>query len=242
MTGLLMTRPPDAARRFVSGLPDALTAGLGVVYSPLIKVQSLGQVIDLNGIEAVIFTSANGVAVAAETLGKSGMLAYCLGQGTTLAAKKAGWQAEFCGLTAGDLVAGLLQRRPHRALLHLRGQHARGSVAGRLAAGGLSCGEQVIYDQPLLPLTAEALWALSEQSDIIVPLFSPRTARQFANLCPDDASIHLIAMSEAIADPLKTLNHKGLQICRKPDVATMTQLVRDVALRLIRVESRRSAQ
>ncbi len=237
-----MTRPQDAARRFVAMLPTALTAGHQVIYSPLISMMPLGQGIDLGGSEAVIFTSANGVSVAAETLATTGMPAYCLGQRTTSKARDAGWKAEFCGKTADELVTELLQRRPAGRLLHLRGEHSRGNVAERLNTAGLICREQVIYSQPLLTLTAEALAVLSASGDIVVPLFSPRTARQFADLCPNDANIHLIAMSEAVAEPLKLLNYKDLNVCKEPDVQAMAKLASAIVLRLNRVESGRSAQ
>lgn len=242
MAVLLMTRPQDAARRFVALLPVALTAGHQMIYSPLISVMPLGQDIDLSGSEAVIFTSANGVFMAAEILARTGTPAYCLGQRTTKKARDAGWKAEFCGKTADELVADLLQRRPAGGLLHLRGEHSRGNVAERLNAAGLICREQVIYSQPLQTLTAEALSALSASGDIVVPLFSPRTARQFADLCPNDVNIHLVAMSDAVADPLKRLNYKDLNVCKEPDVQAMVMLVSDIVLRLNRVESGRSAQ
>ena len=242
MAVLLMTRPQDAAQRFVAALPDRLTAGLQVIYAPLISVMSLSKVINLDGGEAVIFTSANGVLVAAETLSGVGMPAYCLGQRTTLMARNAGWKAEFCGKNADEFVADLLQRRPAGKLLHLRGQHSRGNVAERLNAAGLNCREQVIYDQSLLTLTAEALSALSAPSEVVVPLFSPRTARQFADLCPDGAKIHLIAMSEAVAEPLKLLNYKDLEVCKEPNVQAMAKLVSDIVRRLNRVESSPPAQ
>jgi len=242
MAVLLMTRPQDAAQRFVAMLQAALTSGQQVIYSPLISVMPLGQDIDLGGSEAVIFTSANGVSVAAETLAKTGKPAYCLGQRTTLKARDAGWKAEFCGKTADELVVDLLQRRPAGRLLHLRGQHSRGNVAERLNTAGIICREQVIYNQPLQSFTAQALSALSGSEDIVVPLFSPRTARQFADLCPNDANIHLIVMSEAVAEPLKLLNYNDLNVCKEPDVQAMAKLTSAVVLRLNRVESGRSAQ
>ena len=242
MAVLLMTRPHDAAHRFVAMLPEAMISELDVVYSPLISIQSLGQDINLDDNDAVIFTSANGVLAAAESLSGAGRPAFCLGERTTNKAKEAGWNAEFCGKTADDLVAVLVQRRPSGGLLHLRGQYSRGNITDRLMAAGLTCREQVIYDQPLLPLTSEALSALTVSSDVIVPLFSPRTARQFADRCPNSAPIHLIAMSKSISDPLKLLNYKDLQICSEPIGQSMAQLVCQVVHQLNRVESGRSAQ
>ncbi|TLP65605.1 uroporphyrinogen-III synthase [Parasedimentitalea maritima] len=242
MVGLLMTRPYDAAQRFVSELPAALIGDLEVIYSPLLKVQPLNETIDLEGFSAVVFTSSNGVSVAARSLGRVSLRAYCLGERTTLAAEKAGWQSQFCGMTADDLVSDLLKRRPSGRMLHLRGQHSRGDVAARLSEAGLDCREQVIYDQLVLPLTNEASTALSLSRDLVVPLFSPRTARQFADLCPQGAPIHLIAMSDAVANHLKLLKYKDLKICMNPEALSMQRSVRQVAEQLVRVESGGLAQ
>ncbi|AZV80100.1 uroporphyrinogen-III synthase [Parasedimentitalea marina] len=242
MAVLLMTRPQNAARRFVAMLPATLTAKLQIIYAPLMSVQPVGQDVTLLKDEAVIFTSANGVSATASIPDRDGRTAYCLGRHTRQIAEDAGWQAQMCGNTADDVVADLLQRRPSGLLVHLRGQHSRGQIAERLSKAGLPCREKIIYEQRLLTLTDEANSALSATQDVIVPIFSPRTARQFADLCPIGSGFHLIAMSGAVAEPLKSLKYRDLRICSEPDAQSMALLVQDVAATLIRVESDRSAQ
>ena len=138
MADLLMTRPVDAAQRFIAMLPDALLSELQVIHSPLMAVKPLGQPISLGNNEAVIFTSSNGVSVAAETFTKPGVTAFCLGQRTTMKAREAGWKAEYCGNTADELVADMLQLRPTTELLHLRGLHARGNVMERIGTAWMN--------------------------------------------------------------------------------------------------------
>ena len=120
MADLLMTRPHDAAQRFVAMLPETLTVGLQVIYSPLISVQPVGDDINLDSGEAVIFTSSNGVSATASIPDCNDRVAYCLGQRTSLKAKEAGWQALMCGKTADDLVANLLQHPIRAACAHAR--------------------------------------------------------------------------------------------------------------------------
>ena len=242
MVTLLMTRPLEAAHRFVAQLSDSVRDGLQVTYAPLIAVQPLDQNIDLTNVDAVIFTSSNGVSAAAGALGGAGMQAFCVGQRTTQKAQKAGWQAEFSGATADDLVGDLSARGLDGELVHLRGKHTRGNISDRLQGAGINCRDQVIYDQPLQILTDEAKAALSSSSDVVVPIFSPRTARQFADLCPNDAKTHLIAMSDAVAEWLKPLNYKSLHICKTPDSQSMALEVGKVVKRLTWVESSRPAQ
>jgi len=237
-----MTRPPDAARRFVELLPKSLTTELKVIYSPLISVKPMDDSVSLDSSDTVIFTSSNGVSATGGVVDCEDIVAFCLGQRTTQIASDAGWKAQMCGKTADDLVEYLLQNRPSETLVHLRGRHSRGNIAERLSEAGLTCREQIVYDQRLLPLTVEAEAALAASKDVIVPLFSPRTARQFADLCPVGSKNHLIAMSDAVENPLKSLKYKDLQVCSEPEAQSMAQLVREVAAHLIRVESEQSAQ
>ncbi|MGR3761305.1 uroporphyrinogen-III synthase [Roseobacteraceae bacterium NS-SX3] len=241
MAGLLMTRPRTAAERFVAGLPASVTGALQVVYAPLMRIEARPGGIGLDGVKGVIFTSANAVEAASSATAQR-CSAYCVGTNTTSAAARAGWQAECLGRDAGELAAELLQRRPEAPLLHLRGSHSRGDVAARLSAGGIPSGEQVVYDQVLLPLTAEAQSAIAGQTALIVPLFSPRTAEHFASLCGTAGNLHLIALSTAVAEPLKTLNCKDLRICSAPDAKAMAEAVRDAAGQLTRLESGKPAQ
>lgn len=228
MAALLMTRPLAAARRFVAALPGDLRAGLAVSYAPLMEIRPAGAAVDLGEARGVIFSSAHAVAIASrETAARCP--AYCVGAQTTAAAAAAGWQAQQAGACADALVAALLRQRPPAPLLHLRGAHGRGDIAARLQGGGLPCAEQVVYDQLLLDLPPQARGLLAAQTDVIVPLFSPRTARHFAGLCPDGANLHLIALSPAVAEPLKRLNHKTLRVSKAPDAAAMADAVRDAA-------------
>ncbi|OBY25872.1 uroporphyrinogen-III synthase [Leisingera sp. JC1] len=241
MVPLLMTRPLEAAERFAASLPAEALAGLQVIYAPLMEIQVVQAPVRMQGIKGVIFTSANGVEAASRETAVR-LPAYCVGERTAQAAAELGWQAEALGTCADELAATLMQRRPEAPLLHLRGAHARGSIAQRLTDAGLPCGEQIVYDQVLLPLTEEAQTVLSAQNDVIVPLFSPRTARHFANLCGDGSHLYLIAFSEAVAEPLKGLNCKALRVSKAPDAPAMAAAVLDAAAQLSRLEDRGRAE
>ncbi|KIC20503.1 uroporphyrinogen-III synthase [Leisingera sp. ANG-Vp] len=241
MAALLMTRPLAAAESFVAGLPDAECADMQVIYAPLIEIRPANAPVLLRDAEAVIFTSANGVAAASrETAAR--LPAFCVGQRTAKAAAAEGWEASCLGTCADELVAALASQCPEAPLLHLRGAHARGEIAQRLTDAGLICREQVVYDQVLLPLPEEAQAAIAAQNDVIVPLFSPRTARHFANLCGDGANLHLIALSQAVAGPLKGLKCKTLRVSRAPDAQAMGEAVLDAAAQLSRLEGKDRAE
>lgn len=237
---LLMTRPAAASRRFVGALSADLLAKIEVIHAPLLQITPVEADIDAWAWRGVIFTSANGVAAAGAA--ERALPAYCVGARTTQAAAKAGWMAEQSGTNAEELLTALIAKHPATPLLHLHGRHTRGDVAARLTAAALPCSSKVIYDQALLPLPADTRRAISAQSQVIVPLFSPRTARHFASLGLDPANLTLIALSEAVAVELKDLNCKDLRVSKTADAFGMAAMVRDAAVRLAHLEGGNPAQ
>jgi uroporphyrinogen-III synthase len=237
---LLMTRPQEASARFVSQLPRGVQAVFKVIHAPLMRVSPLADQISYEGYQGVVFTSANGVAAADHAPGP--LPAYCVGQRTTETAKDAGWQAKFCGATAAALVTQLSAAPPPSPLLHLHGRHTREDIASQLTASGLPCDGQVIYEQQLLPLSPKVKREICAQRDVIVPLFSPRTARHFASLGLDQVNLTLIALSESVAAELKGLNCKNLRVSKAPDAISMAEMVRDAAVRLAHLEGDNPAQ
>lgn len=178
---LLLTRPRAASERFVQELAEDGISGFTPVISPLIEVEPTGPLPPMEGITGLIFTSANAVRAYAELGGAPLPLCYAVGEATARAARDLGMAPRVAGGDAESLLAAILGDAPGGQLLHLRGTHARGDLAARLGAAGQPCLEAVIYDQPTRPLTAEAIAALQGRLPVVVPLFSPRTARIFVD-------------------------------------------------------------
>jgi len=237
-----MTRPQRAAERFVAGLPANLRARLIPVYSPLVRIVAISSSLEFNDARGVIFTSSNGVAIAAGLTDRRDLPCYCVGEATTLAAQQAGWQAHCAGATSEALIRAMKHAPPTGPLLHIRGTHSRGNVAARLAALGIPTRQQAIYDQPLLPLNHAADTVLAGGDPVIVPLFSPRTARQFANLVTGRAPLYLAALSEAVGNQVKALKYQELSVSQYPNADAMAQIIGHLTHDAGRVEAARPAQ
>ncbi len=233
---LLMTRPRAASERFVAQLPIRVQERVTPIYSPLLEIHPTSARVKTKGVSGIIFSSANGVNAAASMNVTRKVPAFCVGPATTVSAQAAGWTARMMGETAEELVAGLLNLRPATPLLHLRGEHSRGNVAERLTQSGLTTYEQAIYQQNLLDFTDQARAAMCENTPVIAPIFSPRTARQFADLWSGSAPIWVAAISEATAEPLKTLKYKRLRIAKKPTPKKMRKAVKKLVKDALRVE------
>ncbi|MEX0308626.1 MAG: uroporphyrinogen-III synthase [Tateyamaria sp.] len=211
-----MTRPIDQARQFVEAMPDDLRAQVAPVFSPLIDIVPNTSPASMADDEAALFTSANGVRHAPPGAGRA---AFCVGRATTTLAASHGWAAHQMGEDADGLVRSLLADPPAAALVHLRGQHTRGAITDRLAHAGLQVRSHVVYDQVLKHLSEAARKALLREQIALVPLFSPRTATQFAKEAPRATSMRVIALSAAVAEACEPLDVAA--VADRPDATAM---------------------
>ena len=225
---LLLTRPAASAEAFAATLDPAALASVRVLVAPLMQIASTGALHDLENVEGVIFTSANGVRHAPAGMGRP---AFCVGAQTTQCAVDHGWNAQISGNCAKELIAKLLQKRPVGPLVHLGGEHTIGDIAQTLTAGGVETNHIATYRQQLLPLSEQAQDALVEPS--ILPVFSPRTAEQLLSEAQGKLEFaHIIALSDSVAAPLAGEKMAECIILPSPQAIYMRKAVEKLCLDL----------
>lgn len=217
---LILSRPIDDSLAFAQKI--SVGDHIDVIHSPLLEIVRTNSSPDLAGVEAVIFTSRNGVRFAGPA---RDMPAFCVGQRTTQEARDAGWQAEMLGETVKELQSALLSKKPEGPLLHIGGVHRRGKLAQIFTEAGIETRKIDTYDQRPLPLNGAARSALNREGPVIVPLFSPRTARQFASQASGTAPLHVLAMSAAVLKETETLHATTRQVASAPTQEAMVDLV-----------------
>ncbi|MEP1767217.1 MAG: uroporphyrinogen-III synthase [Sulfitobacter sp.] len=223
-TTLLLTRPRHSAQAFAARLSVEARTAVDVLIAPLMEIAALDVVPDLSRMGCAVFTSANGVRHA--PLGK-GRDAFCVGARTTHAAKEQGWRARQLGETAHELIEALKTTPPSGQILHLGGCHTRGDIAENLTGAGLEARHIALYQQKLLELPPAARAALNNRC--IVPVFSPRTAETLAHQAHGLlGNAHIIALSEAVAEPLRGENAAQLFILPTPDAVYMCKVVENL--------------
>ena len=227
---LLLTRPRDSAERFAAAVA-ARVGGVRTVIAPLLRIVPTGEVPDLAGAVGVIFTSAQGVEFAPPGEGRT---AHCVGQATAEAAAAAGWAVDIVAPEAEALIAAVRERGGPGPLVHLSGRHRRGEIAERLTQAGLPTVVVALYDQELVPLSAEARALLRGETPVVVPLFSPRTARQFVGQAGHPAAALFVAISPAVARELAAPEGARVVVAAAPDghamVTAVEKLMRDGGL------------
>ncbi|SFS83648.1 uroporphyrinogen-III synthase [Sulfitobacter marinus] len=213
---LIMTRPALDSRRFVAGIKPDLRAKLSILISPLLQIVPTGADLDMARHRGVIFTSANGVAYAPPGDGRP---AYCVGERTAQVARAHGWSAVASGQNAEELIKEVIKTKPPGPLIHISGVHQRGDVAARLSEAGIQTEAIAVYDQQLLPLSPDAQQALSSGLPCIIPVFSPRTAAHLASFCTKADSLIIVALSDAVAQPLADCGAGKLIVADEPSSA-----------------------
>ena len=191
---ILVTRP----RADAEDLSRLLAArGHEVLTEPMLDiVMRPGEPVAPGALQAVIFTSSNGVrALLARNDGDIASLralpVYTVGDATARAAKAAGF-AEVVS-ASGDVnsLAALIAARvrPEAGpLLHVAGSDVAGDLAGSLGAQGFALERAALYEaRKAESLSAETAEALKRGEVAAVLFFSPRTAAAFAALAADIA-------------------------------------------------------
>ncbi len=220
-TTLILTRPADRSEEFLSQCEARAGRRLSAVIAPVIEIVPFGELPDLNAYETIILTSPSAVSRLAAERALTGKSVATVGERTAELARSHGADADCLG---EDVAAFLSSETPISApAVHCRGVHARGDLAGRLTRAGTLCDEAVIYDQVQKPLTAAARAVLSSEDRVVLPLFSPRSARLVSQSVAGTGHLVIIAMSEAVA--AEWMGGGDIRIAQEPTSAAMCDLV-----------------
>jgi uroporphyrinogen-III synthase len=227
---ILLTRPAAQSARFAARLTDLLGADVRIVVSPVLDIMpdpdAAADALSRAG--SVLFTSENAVAACARPA--AAMTAFCVGPRTAEAAQAKGFRTETGPGDALGLTAMMKARgsQGHEApLIHLRGAHVSGDIVGWLAEAGLPIEGVVVYDQRARPLSPAAQTLLRSRNAVIVPIFSPRTARLLApELAQARASLRIAAISPAVAAHVPVHSAAGTVIAAEPDADAMLAAIR----------------
>ena len=230
---LLLTRPREDA----DALAEILRArGHFPIVAPLMELRLMaGPPVPLEGVQAVLATSANGVRAFAARNEKRAITLYAVGPQTAEAAREAGFarvvSADGDAAALVELVADKADPAKGR-LLHAAGAETAGRIRGALQARGFTVETVVLYEAaPLSALPADAERVLREGTLDGVLLFSPRSAKTFAALVGEaglaqaTAPLQAFCISAATAAALSPLSFARVAVAGEPNQSAMLELV-----------------
>ncbi len=230
---LLITRPEEDAAALAAML-HAL--GHTTLVAPLMEVRFFeGPPLELDGVQAVLATSANGVRAFAQRSQKRDLPVYAVGPQTAEAASKCGFQfvynAEGDAAALAEAVASWA--KPEKGvLLHAAGAETTGRMRQAMQAKGFAVTVKILYEAvPAETLPEKLEKALSATALNGVLLFSPRSAKIFANLVTKAglgeacAGLSCYCISAATAAALDKLVFARLSVAGAPNQEAMLALL-----------------
>lgn len=232
---VLLTRPREDAEP----LAERLRAmGIEVLIEPLLAVTiDAAAAPDLDGVQAILATSANGVRAFAALSARRDIPLLAVGDATARAAQGAGFHHFESAAGNVETLAALAAARcdPARgALLHVAGSRLAGDLGGLLEGRGFAYRRAVLYAaQPAERLSAEAAEALKVGQLDGVLFFSPRTADTFVTLVRQERLVRpcrrlsAFCLSAAVAERARAVAWRRIAVATHPDQDSLLTLLTD---------------
>jgi uroporphyrinogen-III synthase len=230
---LLITRPAEDARELSQKL-EAM--GHAVVAAPLLKIlYADGPQISLDGVQAILATSANGVRAIARRTHRRDVPLFAVGPQTEAEAHELGFtdirNAQGDGATLAR--ATVQWARPEDGvLLHAAGAEAPKLLVEALEKSGFTVRREVLYEARAaasLPDTAAA--ALKSDALDATMHFSSRSAAIFSEcaridaLAPHCKRLTALCISEASARALSPLHFREIRVAKAPNQEALLALL-----------------
>jgi len=220
----LVTRPRDDAAELARELA---ARGFEVMIEPMFEIVTRTDIpVALDGVQAILATSANGVRALAANTARRDVSLWAVGEATATAARRAGFTrietAAGDAMALAELAASRLDPRAG-ALLHAAGREVAGDLAGWLGARDFEVRRIVLYEaRAARALSGPLRAALAAGALDAALFFSPRSAATFVTLADaagmDRATLGASAyvLSAAVARALEPLDWRSVRIAARP--------------------------
>jgi uroporphyrinogen-III synthase len=174
--------------------------------APLLRVEPVeGVEVDLRGVCALAFTSANGVRAFIEATPERSLRVFAVGAATAQAVRAAGFKNVLSA--DGDVEAlaeGIAARKRDLkgCVLHPGAAEPAGDLVGALEAHGIEARRLILYDTGPAELTDEELAILPEIDAVL--LHSPKAALALAAMlkASPQPRMRALCLSKAVMKPL----------------------------------------
>jgi uroporphyrinogen-III synthase len=224
---VLLTRPAaDSAP-----LTDILTArGVAVLIDPMLTIRFIeNAVLDMRGVQGVLFTSANGVRAYCAVTPRRDLPVFAVGDRTADAARSSGFKSVRSAQGDIQSLAALVRAEttPERgAFVHPAGTAVAGDLAGILGESGYEVRRAVLYEaRQADALSAETRAALCAGRIDMILFYSPRTAAAFVRLAAGlesaCASVEILCLSQAVAAAAEALPWRRVIVAENPAQADL---------------------
>ena len=203
--------------------------GLEAIVAPLLTVRPMDETaIDLDGVCAIAFTSANAVSAFTERAKERAFRVFTVGEATATAARAARFATVLSA--QGDvqaLAAAMIGRKRELkgVILLPAAAEPAGDLAGALTAAGLKVRAAPLYETVEAPPPPAVLERLSGVDLVLV--HSAKAGRALARLLKQHPAPHLtaLAISRQAGRPLSRAGLAAVKSAASPNEAAMLALL-----------------
>lgn len=230
---ILVTRPQEDARE-ISQTLEAM--GHSVIAAPLLRIEFYdGPEVALDGVQAILATSANGVRAIAGRTPRRDVPLFAVGPQTETEARVAGFthikNAHGDGAALARATAEWVKPQ-NGALLHAAGAEAPKLLVAELEKSGFTVRREVLYEAKATQrLPAAAAEVLRNDALDAVMHFSARSAKTFTDcvvreeLTASCERLIALCISEAAAAALSPLHFRETRIAKGPNQQALLELL-----------------
>lgn len=230
---ILITRPREDAEGVAKILRDL---GHEPVIAPLLEIKYLSRPpLNLDHVQALAMTSANGVRAFALRSDERQIPVFSIGDATTRAARAAGfedvWTADGDVGGLGALLGGSLKAGAG-TVLHAAGTALAGDLAGIIEASGLKYRREILYEARKAARLGDKVEEQISAGQINAALiYSPRTGAAFvqllevAGLAKSTPSMTVYCLSPAVTDAVSNLSWAAVKTAPAPTQAALIDLI-----------------
>ncbi len=230
---VLITRPRDDGERLAEILRGK---GIEPLLEPLFRIDhTVGPTLDLDGVQALLVTSANGARAFAARDDRRDLTVYAVGDASARAATEVGFADVESASGDVEALARLVRRclDPARgAVFHAAGTTVAGDLAGMVEEAGFTYRRAVLYEARAADeLSGATVQALKAGTVDGVLFFSPRTAACFVDLLRAGGMtgvcgrIIAFCLSPAAAAKANALTWREICVAARPDQAALLAAV-----------------
>jgi uroporphyrinogen-III synthase len=225
---ILITRPQEDAKEIARRLTER---GHQALVAPLLSPRfHEGPEPDLEGVLAILATSANGVRAFVRRSPRRDLSVFAVGPQTAEEARKSGFTEvrNADGDAKALAAAATLWAARKGVLLHVCGEDAPGTLAENLTQRGFNVRRCPLYAiEPAASLPEEARKALEDRALDGAMFFSPKSARIFSTLADGLPTEELTAfcISRATAQALSPMPFARIAVAARPNQAAMLALL-----------------
>ncbi len=229
---VLITRSREDAAHLMRELDSR---NIQAILAPLLTITYLaGSVVNLEGVQALLMTSVNGVRAFSARSEERGLLVVAVGDATARAAKGYGFDNVISA--AGDVnqlartVISTLKPE-NGALLHPAGTRVAGSLGTSLGDAGYVYRRVVLYEAKMLEqLPTIAVDGLNNGVFDGVLIYSPRTGKTFNRLIHENNladtlfNVTVYCLSANVAETVSNLPWDSVLIASRPEQSAILEL------------------